>query len=68
MLVRMNLIINRIHSRFFIKDDEKGFTTTEILANVALGIAFVVLIWGLLTGVGQGVVRNIGRAVGVGDN
>ncbi|MEE8600371.1 hypothetical protein [Euzebya tangerina] len=46
-------------------EDEDGFSTAELLANAALGVAALVVIWGLLSGVGEGVVNQITNALGL---
>jgi hypothetical protein len=47
-------------------DGESGFSTAELLGNAALGIAALVVIWGLLTNVGSQVITFIQTALGIG--
>lgn len=44
-----------------LRHDERGFSTAELLANAALGIAALVVIWGLLQGLGEDVVVDVSR-------
>lgn len=44
-----------------LRHDERGFSTAELLANAALGIAALVVIWGLLQGLGEDVVIDVSR-------
>src|SRR5690606_4006622 len=48
-----------------IRSEEAGFSTAELLGNAALGIAALVLIWGLLTNVGSSVMEFITNALGL---
>ena len=43
--------------------DDAGFSTAELLANAALGVAALVIIWGALSGVGEGVIQQITSAL-----
>jgi hypothetical protein len=38
---------------------ERGFSTAELLASAALGVAALVIIWGLLTTMGRAVITWI---------
>jgi hypothetical protein len=49
-----------------LRTQESGFSTAELLGNAALGIAALVVIWGLLSTVGAGVMSYISSALGVG--
>ena len=40
-------------------DDESGMTTAELLANAALAVAALVLIWAALSGIGSKVTGYI---------
>jgi hypothetical protein len=40
-------------------DDESGMTTAELLANAALAVAALVLIWAALSGIGSKVTSYI---------
>lgn len=44
-----------------LRHDQRGFSTAELLANAALGIAALVVIWSLLQGVGESIVADVGR-------
>lgn len=44
-----------------LRRDQHGFSTAELLANAALGIAALVVIWSLLQGLGESVVADVGR-------
>lgn len=41
------------------RGEESAFTTAELLGNAALGIAALVVIWGLMGGLGQQVFSYI---------
>lgn len=51
--------MNRYHS-------DSGFSTAELLGNAALGIAALVVIWTLLSGLGEQVISWIGGQLGIG--
>ena len=44
---------------------EDGFSTAELLANAALGVAALVVLWGLFGSLGGDVVDFIRSAIGV---
>jgi hypothetical protein len=57
----MQRLVGRFHNLEF--DDENGMATAELLANAALGVAALVVIWVALQAVGVNVVTYIGNAL-----
>ena len=44
---------------------DEGFSTAELLANAALGVAALVVLWGLFGSLGGDVINFIRNAIGV---
>lgn len=44
---------------------DEGFSTAELLANAALGVAALVVLWGLFGSLGGDVINFIRSAIGV---
>lgn len=55
----MSTLLHLLLSRLPDPSSEGGFSTAELLANAALGVAAVVAIWAGLSGVGGEVVEQI---------
>lgn len=55
----MSTLLQLLLSRLPDTSSEDGFSTAELLANAALGVAAVVAIWAGLSGVGGEVVEQI---------
>ena len=63
MLAEVALLLRAVAGR--LRTEDSGFSTAELLGNAALGIAALVLIWGLLTNVGSSVMQFITNALGL---
>ena len=46
-------------------DGEGGFSTAELLANAALGVAALVVLWGLFGSLGSDIIAFIRSAIGI---